>query len=301
MSLLASTLALSVLAAPASEPAAADDRCTWISLTDDPSVPIEDMIYTADTVGVARALARIIDRLESRACFDRSNQLFDRLDRRLAELGESGEDVSRLQARVDLIRIRVDLRQSCADHSCERAQRECPALDRLRAFILAHPELEPDEIESWLVAEQSDPERLRCLLAAAYDDAPPPRVNEDDPPSKPPLLGVDVAGPQPTDPRWTPSRRRTAIGLSSAGIVLGAAAMVAGGVMLALDERCPGGAPANSCEFRYSTTEEGALALGLGGAALIGSSIGLTFSIVRKPTATGATVWGVGLGYTGRF
>ena len=71
---MSAALAIAWLAFAAPEPTG-DEACAWIQLTDDPSISVEELIYAADSAGVARILARVIDRLESRGCLARSTEL----------------------------------------------------------------------------------------------------------------------------------------------------------------------------------------------------------------------------------
>jgi hypothetical protein len=283
--------------------------CDWIELGDEPNRSIEELTYVATPEQIEVLLNRTIDRLESRACLARASEVLELLDRRLAELERSGAQVTTLRARVELVGVRVELRRSCSQLVCGRPLDECATLDTLGEFVHRHPELDLGSVEAWFVAGQDDAEALRCVLARAMDPQPGPQVHDQPGPERPPerpanTIPVDELGVD--KPGWNPTSRRAVIGLNAVGVALGVAAMVTGGVFLTLDERCPGGLAPDQCEFRYSTREEGIVALSLGSAALIGSTVGLTFSVLRRPSpatpgSTGSTSWLVGAGWSARF
>ena len=271
-----------------------DEVCAEIQMGDGQGRDFAALLEGAGSEAVEALFARVVDRLESRRCFTRSLELLDTLDAHLDGLLESDAKLRELSVRIDLVRARIELLRACPELSCAQ---ECPGATALERFVGENSELPSATVETWLSEGQSeaDGRALACALARVSTQPPPPPVL---------LPPPDLSSPDPEPARgWSATRRRNTIALSSVGLVLGAAAMITGGVFLALDESCPGGGLPTSCKRRFATNEEGILALSLGGAVVLGSTVGLSLSASRKPDPryAGATSWSFALGWSGQF
>lgn len=258
--------------------------------------PLETTIATADLPALEALLDRVVDRLERRGCTETAGEVLRLALERTSTLAEdrsttaTAEQLDDLRVHIELVLIRLNYRRDCDALVCgESDMSQCAAVDELAALFEANPGASPERLRGWLLDAPGDPEPLECAFEAATTTCPLPVV----------------------ETRTRPDiRREILIGASSAGLAVGVTAVILGSVLVAIHQRCPGGIPATECSHRFSTVQEGAATLALGGVALIGSGVALGVGLPRlsadvsAPAASAPTAqrgWGVSLSWGMRF